>query len=131
MTPVAPVRYVIRYDDGMYDEEIGWPVDLPQATVYDTRAEAERAAEKIGDGEVVEYPVASPKTPEQLNAEFVRVAADLGDGLAEAVASAVAAAVAQAVAEERAAVVRWLRYAGDGYADAADCIKRGEHREEA
>jgi len=50
------VRYVIRYDDGMYDADLGWPVRISEATVYDTRAEAERAVENIGDGEVVEYP---------------------------------------------------------------------------
>ena len=58
------------------------------------------------------------KTPEELNAEFVRIAADLGDGIAEA--------VAQAVAEERAAVVAWLfRH---HYDDTAERIERGEHR---
>ena len=66
-----------------------------------------------------------PKTPEELNAEFARIAADLGDGIAEAVTAA--------VAEERAAVVAflrsfYLRSYGDICADMADIIERGEHK---
>lgn len=71
--------------------------------------------------------MSQPKTPEQLNAEFVRIAADLGDGIAEAVAAA--------VAQERAAVVAYLRSFylrsfGDICADMADNIERGKHRRE-
>ena len=62
-----------------------------------------------------------PKTPEELNAEFVRIAADLGDGIAEA--------VAQAVAEERAAVVAWLDKAGH-MPSTVEVFRRGEHRRE-
>lgn len=121
------MRYVIRYDDGMYDADIGWPVQISEATVYDTRAEAERAVVNIGVGEVVEHPEPPPKTPEELNAEFERIAADLGDGIAEAVAAA--------VAEERATVVAflrsfYLRSYGDICADMADIIERGKHRRE-
>ena len=74
--------------------------------------------------------MSQPKTPEELNAEFVRIAADLGDGIAEAVAAA--------VAEERAAVVAWLRacedescvFADDIASQFAAEIERGEHRRE-
>lgn len=44
------------------------------------------------------------KKPEELNAEFIRIAADLGDGIAEAIDSSVAA--------ERAAIGAWLRAFG-------------------
>lgn len=69
-----------------------------------------------------------PKTPEELNAEFVRIAADLGEGIAEAVAAA--------VAEERAAVVAWLRAAyapntivplPDFLAALLRMVEKGEH----
>lgn len=74
--------------------------------------------------------MSQPKTPEELNAEFVRIAADLGEGIEEAVAAA--------VAEERAAVVAWLREniwqtddrENAAYAHAADYIERGDHRRE-
>lgn len=48
--------------------------------------------------------MSQPKTPEELNAEFVRIAADLGEGIAEAVAAA--------VVEERAVIGAWLRAFG-------------------
>jgi len=72
------------------------------------------------------------KTPAELNAEWERIAADLGDGIADTVETA----VAEAVRKERAAVVAYLRTeAADGapqaeaaLLDVADDIDRGEHR---
>ena len=69
--------------------------------------------------------MSQPKTPEELNAEFVRIAADLGDGIAEAVAAAVAENERRIVAYLRSF---YLRSYGDICADLADAIERGEHR---
>ena len=74
------------------------------------------------------------KTPAELNAEWERIAADLGDGIADTVETA----VAEAVRKERAAVVAWLRDAAetpDSHARSlmlriVDCLERGEHRRE-
>ncbi len=75
------------------------------------------------------------KTPKELNAEWERIAADLGDGIANAVEQA----EADAVRKERAAVVAWLRAKADtdrwvvtatAYHLAANTFERGEHRRE-
>jgi len=67
------------------------------------------------------------KTPAELNAEWERIAADLGDGITTAVETA----VAEAVREERAAVVAYLRSRTPGYYSSTELAKifeRGEHR---
>lgn len=51
--------YVILYDDGAYDVDGGWPTTLAGATRYDSREEAERTVENIGDGRVVELPTST------------------------------------------------------------------------
>jgi hypothetical protein len=74
------------------------------------------------------------KTPSELHAEWKRVVAALGDGIADAVEQA----EADAVRKERAAVVAWLRDAADtpdGHARGlllriVDGLERGEHRRE-
>jgi len=67
------------------------------------------------------------KTPAELNAEWERIAADLGDGIADTVETA----VAEAVRKERAAVVAYLRRMDRTfcYVAALD-IAQGEHRRE-
>jgi hypothetical protein len=81
------------------------------------------------------------KTPAELNAEWERIAADLGDGIADTVEQA----EADAVRKERAAVVAWLRAEAEAAAQTytvqagawanridalATSIERGEHRRE-
>lgn len=56
-------RYVIQYDDGAYDANGGWPTTLEKADVYDSREEAQRVADDIGDGCVRELPVEPPTVP--------------------------------------------------------------------
>ena len=44
------MRYVIRYLDGAYDRDGGWPVNLHEATTYPTWEEARRVVrESLGD----------------------------------------------------------------------------------
>ena len=52
------------------------------------------------------------KTPAELNAEWERIAADLGDGIATAVEQAEADAAANAVKTEREAIAAWLEWFG-------------------
>ncbi len=62
-------KYVIRFtEDGRYNEGDGFPVPLAQATVYESRVEAEAKQRELFDSEVVELPEEPPSmTPEQLD----------------------------------------------------------------
>ncbi len=80
-------------------------------------------------------PTPPAKTPSELHAEWKRVVAALGDGIADAVEQA----EADAVRKERAAVVAWLRAKANtdrwvvtatAYHLAADAIERGDHHRE-
>ena len=70
-------------------------------------------------------PAPTAKTPADLNAEWKRVVADLGDGIADAVEQA----EADAVRKEREAIAAWLR-GRPGYGPVADSIERGDYRRE-
>ena len=64
-------RFIIRYQDGAYDREGGWPVHLSAATVYESREAAEKAARTLTLCEVVAYPEdqgARPYTPAEWEA---------------------------------------------------------------
>jgi hypothetical protein len=69
------------------------------------------------------------KTPEELNAEWERIAADLGDGIADTVATA----VADAVQKERNAIAAWLEWFGSETAFPASfhalavAVKQGDY----
>ena len=52
------------------------------------------------------------KTPAELNAEWERIAADLGEGIVTAVERAEADAAANAVKTEREAIAAWLEWFG-------------------
>ena len=52
------------------------------------------------------------KTPAELNAEWERIAADLGEGIVTAVERAEADAAANAVKTEREAIASWLEWFG-------------------
>ena len=50
------MKYVIRYFDGAYDADGGWPVGRREATLYETREDAQKVIEEslFGTAEVLE-----------------------------------------------------------------------------
>ena len=74
-------------------------------------------------------PTPPVKTPSELHAEWERVAADLGDGIADTVATA----VADAVQKERNAIAAWLEWFGSETAFPASfhalavAVKQGDY----
>ena len=74
-------------------------------------------------------PAPPVKTPAELNAEWERIAADFGDGIADTVETA----VADAVRKEREAIAAWLEWFGSETAFPASfhalavAVKQGDY----
>lgn len=47
-------RFVIRYTDGAYDQDGGWPVNLHEATTYSTWEEARKVVRESLDDDCAE-----------------------------------------------------------------------------